>query len=932
MLARGRELLQVEPLFLLIDGHALIHRAFHAFQGQGRTLTVARTGETVSGVYGFASTLLKTVGDVRPTYWGVAYDRPTPTFRHRRFAAYKAQRPPTPPELLTQVQRVHQLAEAFGLPIFEVDGFEADDLLGTLCCQAVERGTDVLILTGDTDTLQLVGPHARVRFQSGVQQVTLYNEKAVRERYGGLTPSQVPDYKALVGDPSDNIPGLQGVGEKTATKLLLQFGSLEGISANLEKVMPEKLRTLLQQEEERLFWNRDLCTIVKEAPVRFDPEECSVANYDRSRVVEFFRELEFTTLTSRLPASLALDEEVGPVETPSPKDEELSYLVVDTPEALEELAQALVRAGTFSLDTETTTLNAMEAQPVGLSFATDPEGDGGCHNWYVPVGHRQGHQLSLQQVASVLGPLLAREELKKVAHNANYDMMVLSNAGLELRGLLADTMIAAHLLGYRSLGLKALVLTKLQHEMTEIRALIGTGKNQLTFDQVPIQQAAPYACADAYYTLQLWKILEPDLQREHQMDLFRQVEMPLVPVLVRVQRHGIALDTTMLDKLSKELAQQIGELVYQAYEAVGHQFNINSPQQLSQVLFGDLKLLQLFTEQNLPRPKRTQGGYSTDAQVLEDLRGSHPVVELILDYRQSAKLKSTYLDALPALVNSRTGRVHTSFNQAGAVTGRVSSSEPNLQNIPVRTEVGQLVRKAFQAEGAPEWLLLSADYSQIELRVLAHFCQDPRLMGAFLRDEDIHASTASEAFGVPLESVTSEHRRLAKMINFGLLYGMREFGLAQRSGLPREEAAVLLKSYFDKYPGIVTYLEQTKKKARELGYVETLLGRRRSTPEINASNAQVRAAAERMAVNMPIQGTAADIIKVAMVRLQERMDSLSLKSKMLLQVHDELIFEVPGEELETMKALAREIMSQAVKLSVALRVDVKTGYRWGEMG
>jgi DNA polymerase-1 len=571
----------------------------------------------------------------------------------------------------------------------------------------------------------------------------------------------------------------------------------------------------------------------------------------------------------------------------------------------------------------------MEAQPVGLAFAVG-SGDEG-QSWYVPCGHREGQQLSLSEVAAVVGPLLARTELKKVAHNGNYDMMALANAGMRLQGLWADTMIAAHLLGYRTLNLKGLVVTKLNQEMTPIEALIGTGRKQVTFDRVPIEQAAPYAAADARYTLELWHVLERELHQEEQMKLFQNVEMPLVPVLVRMQRHGIALDVPWLHQLSTQLSKQVADLEAKIYQAVGHQFNIGSPQQLSRVLFEELHLLDWFKEQDLPRPKRTESGYSTDAQVLEDMTGSHPVVELILEYRQLTKLKSTYIDALPAMVNPRTGRVHTTFNQAGAVTGRISSSDPNLQNIPVRTDLGQMVRRAFIAEGVPSWTLLAADYSQIELRVLAHFCRDARLVEAFQRDEDIHRATAASSFRIPPDKVTPEHRRLAKMINFGLLYGMSEFGLAQRSGLPREEAATVLKSYFESYPGILTYLEETKTKAQETGYVETVLGRRRAIPEVRSSNRQVRAAAERMAVNMPIQGTAADIIKVAMLRLQERMDSLGLQSKMLLQVHDELIFEVPQEELEVMTGLVHELMPTAIELSVPLKVDVKTGYRWSEM-
>ncbi|MBI4234162.1 MAG: DNA polymerase I [Chloroflexi bacterium] len=927
---------------MVIDGHALVHRSFHAFAGQGRTFTVPRTGEIVTAVYGFASVLLKALAEIEPQYWAVTFDLPVPTFRHQRFAAYKLQRPPTPQELVTQVDRVHHLAEAFGLPIFEVAGFEADDVIGTLCHQAAGQDVDCMVLTGDTDTLQLAGPHVRVRYQSGIQQTTIYDEQAVRQRYGGLSPSQLPDYKALTGDKSDNIPGVPGVGEKTATRLLLEFGSLEGLYASLEKVTPDKLRSVLSEHRDRAFESKALCTILREAPVAFDPEVCFVGRYDRSRVVELFRELEFASLVKRLPDSLgtapaAKKPEAAPaaaqlslLEIKEAKD----YTVVDSTEDLALLAQALQRAGTFAVDVEASSLDSMSAELVGISLAVAPG-----EAWYVPVGHSAGQQVPLEEVSRLLGPVLADKSFQKVAHNANYDMMVLSNAGLTIEGLAADTMVAAHLLGERSFGLKALALTRLNVEMTSIEQLIGTGKKQRSFAAVPIGEAVPYSCADADCTLQLWHVLEPELKKANQMRLFQEVEVPLVPVLVRMQRNGIAVNLALLGELGRELNEQIMDLEARVYNALGHRFNINSSQQLSQVLFTELGLLKWFTEQGLPRPKRTQSGYTTDAQVLESLKGAHPVVELILDYRQLTKLKSTYVDALPALVNPQTRRIHTSFNQTGAVTGRLSSSDPNHQTSPIRTELGRRVRSAFIAQGAPQWQLLSADYSQVELRILAHFSRDEKLVEAFEQDKDIHAATASEVFGVPLEQVSSEQRRFAKMVNFGILYGMGEFGLAQRSDLTREEAGPIIQSYFAKYPGISRYLDETKRKARALGYVETLLGRRRSIPEVNSTNAQVRAAAERMAVNMPIQGTAADIIKVAMVRLQEHMGRLRLRSKMLLQVHDELIFEVPGEELEQMTALVLEIMPNpstssgqaAIPLSVPLKVDVKVGRSWGEM-
>ncbi|MBI2867661.1 MAG: DNA polymerase I [Chloroflexi bacterium] len=911
---------------MVIDGHALVHRSYHAFAGQGRTFTVTRTGEIVTAVYGFVGILLKALAEVQPDYWAITFDLPVPTFRHKRFAAYKAQRPPTPPELAGQVDRVHHVAGAFGIPIFEAEGYEADDLIGTLSHQAAALDIDTIILTGDTDTLQLVSPQVRVRYQSGVGQLAVYDEKGVRERYNGLSPGQLADHKALVGDKSDNVPGVPGIGEKTAAKLLQEFGSLESILSRLDEVKPERIRALLAEHKEQALESKRLCTIFTNAPATFDPDRCSVQRYDRATVVELFRDLEFASMISRIPERLGAPPEGSPPLGAEADAVDGAYQVVDTLAKLESVAREAASASRLALDVESTSLDPMLAELVGVALSTNLG-----QAWYIPVGHRQGRQVGLEQVRRSLGPVLANETPPKIAHNANYDMMVLAEAGMEVAGLQADTMIVAHLLGYRNVGLKPLALNKLNREMTTIDQLIGTGRKQTTFDHVPIPDAVRYSGADVDMTLQLWDVLRPELEEKRLVRLFAEVEVPLVPVLVRMQRNGITLDTSILARLAHEMGEHIMDLEGRIYDSVGHRFNIASPQQLSDVLFGELRLLEWFKENDLPRPRRTQGGYSTDAQVLENLKGAHPMVELILEYRQLTKLKSTYVDSLPALVNPRTGRLHTSFNQTGAVTGRLSSSDPNLQNIPVRTELGRQIRRAFVAPGAPAWQLLSADYSQIELRILAHLCQDQRLMEAFHRGEDIHAATASQVFSVSLKEVTPEQRRFAKVVNFGILYGMSEFGLAQRSDLSREEAGPIIKAYFERYPGIMRYLEETKRKARELGYVETILGRRREIPEINSSNRQVQQAAERMAVNMPIQGTAADIIKIAMVQLQQRMDALRMRSKMLLQVHDELIFEVPEAETEAMKALVQELMPAAIPMSVPLKVDMKMGTSWGDL-
>ena len=574
-------------------------------------------------------------------------------------------------------------------------------------------------------------------------------------------------------------------------------------------------------------------------------------------------------------------------------------------------------AGSFAFDTETTGLDPMRAKLVGLSFSTTPG-----QAWYVPVGHAKGEQLPLEEVLAQVKPLMESPDLRKCAHNANYDLMMLSNYGINSQNVDCDTMIAAHLLSKPTLGLKQLALETLGLEMTPISQLIGTGRKQVTFDQVAIEDATPYAAADADMTGRLRTVLEEQLDNQKLTHLLTDMEMPLVPVFVDMQRQGIKVDEGSLHEMSRDLNQQMSQTELDLYQSIGHTVNINSPLQLSDLLFKEL---------GLPRTKRTKTGYSTDANSLESLRGLHPVVDKILEFRQISKLKSTYVDALPEMINPTTSRIHTSYNQTGSATGRVSSSDPNLQNIPIRTELGRQVRRAFIAEDAPDWLLFSADYSQIELRVLAHLSQDPALLEAFKRGEDIHSATASLMYEVPINEVDSEMRRVAKVLNFGVIYGLSAHGISQQTGFSREEGANFIESYFNKYPGISTYLDEVKAKTRETQYAETLLGRRRYIPEIHSSNFNVRSAAERMAINMPIQGTAADIMKIAMVRVHNRMVQEGLKSRMLLQVHDELVFEMPKEEMEALKRVVFDEMPAAMELDVTLKVDAKWGENWGDM-
>ena len=906
-----------KPLLVLFDGNALIHRAYHALP----PLTVSKTGEIVSAVYGFAQMLLKVLSELKPTHYAIAFDKKAPTFRHKLFDQYKAQRPPMPDELVNQIGRVRELVETFHIPIFELDGYEADDLLGTLSYQASQQDIDTIIVTGDADTMQLVSPQVRVLYPKpgrSFSDTMLYDEAAVSNKYG-VKPEHIADFKGLVGDPSDNIPGVPGIGSKTAAKLIQQFGTIEQIYDHIDEVTPPKLQDTLRENEAIARQSKELATIVVQAPVSLDLADCQVSQYNRQQVTELFRELEFASLRSRLPEfeveETAAESAQTQVKTSPPQGD---YRIINTTSALDELMNRLSAAKSFAFDTETTGLNPMSAQLVGLSFSPS-RGEA----YYIPVGHvgwEQIAQLPLPQVIDRIKPVLGDADLSKLAHNGKYDMTILAEYGVTVNNLTFDTMVAAYLLSEKSLSLKTLAFSKLNVEMTPISELIGSGAKQLLMSQVAVKQAADYACADADITRQLAELLGTELHQQGLWQLFFEVEMPLVPVLLRMERNGIALDTELLRDMSHQLGEQSIKLETEIFSWVGHQFNTNSPQQLGSVLFDELKL---------PTARKGKNKYSTEASVLEELSQDYPIARLILDHRQLTKLKSTYIDALPSLINAKTGRVHTSFNQTRTATGRLSSSEPNLQNIPVRGEMGRQIRQAFITPRGS--CLLGGDYSQIDLRALAHLSQDPGLLSAFQRDEDIHAATAAQLSGVDTSKVTPDMRRLAKTVNFGVIYGMSEYGLERATELSREEAAQFIAAYFEKYSKVKQYLETTKEQARKTGYVQTMLGRRRFIPEINSSNRQVREGAERMAINMPVQGTSADIIKVAMINLYREMDRQNLKSKMLLQVHDELVFEVPEEELETMRQLVPEVMSTALKLSVPLKVDTKMGHNWGEM-
>ncbi|MCY4624709.1 MAG: DNA polymerase I [Chloroflexi bacterium] len=923
------------PLLVLLDGHAMVHRAFHAIQNP---LTLRRTGEEVRGVYGFTQMLLRAIETLRPTHLILTFDYPTPTFRHDLFKDYKAQRPSMPQELSNQFPHIRRLMEALRVPIMEMDRYEADDLLGTLSAQAADKGLDTVIITGDTDTLQLVGPRVRVLLQYSTAKQTLYGEPEVRERYGGLTPGQVIDYKAICGDTSDNIPGVPGVGPKTASKLLLDFGDIPGIYDHLDE-LPARQSALFAEHHDRVFQGRTLVTIVRDAPVSLDLDEARWGTYNRAEVIDVLKDLEFFSTINRIPGG----ESDGPVESQSadsPQAEpavETDYRTVRDAAALDDLVNALAASDGFAFDTETAPdgLDVKGVQPmrsnlVGLSFATAPG-----VAWYVPVGHTEEGQLSQEQVLEALRPVLEDPDLPKAAHNGNYDLTVLAHHGVRMQGFAFDTMLAAHLLGHKAIGLKNMSLDLLGIEMTPISDLIGSGRAQTTMDRVPVDQAAPYASADADMTYRLWVMLDERLRTQGMLDYFKLIEVALLPIVVDMQVTGISLQVDMMHQMADALGQRVAQLEVDAYETLGHRFNLGSPKQLGDILFEELKLGEMA---EVGKPKKTKtGGYSTDAAALEALRGVHPLVDTVLEHRQLTKLKSTYVDALPTLINPGTGRLHTTYNQAGSVTGRFSSNDPNLQNIPIRTDLGRQIRVAF-LPNQPGWLLLAADYSQIELRVLAHLSQDPGLLEAFREDQDIHAATASQVYDVTLDQVTPDMRRIAKVLNFGIIYGLSAFGISQQTELTVEEGRGFIDSYLGRYPLVKEYIDGTKQMARDMGYVETLLGRRRYMPEIASSNPQIRQASEREAINMPVQGTAAEALKLAMQGVAREMSARGLRSNLLLQVHDELIFETPSDEIEELKSLVVDVMPRAmewapkpVDFAVPLKVATKSGGNWGEL-
>lgn len=926
------------PTFYLIDGHALAYRMYFALTAGSNTARWQTSkGEPTAGIYGFARELLRILEQEKPEYLAVAFDTGK-TFRDKIFPEYKGTRAKMPDDLRVQIERMRQMVDAFNIPRLEMEGYEADDVLGSMARLAGEQGMGVKIVTGDRDLLQLVDKRTAV-YLAGDDQNYITDEDVIKKL--GVRANQVVDYKAIVGDKSDNIPGVAGVGEKTAIALLEKYGTLDGVYQNIDQI-EKRWKTKLEQGKESAYLSYKLAKIHTDLPVKLDLEQAKSHVFDADRIATFFQELEFRTLIKTLdrltgkdtssPAGtssakrssgqlsmFANEPQVIPTAGTAPS---IKVTVVDTPAKLSALEKTLSQARVIAFDTETTSTEEMRASIVGISLSVE-EGEG----YYIPVGHLAGKNLSIEETVSALKGPMTDPRIPKVAHNAKYDYIMLYRYGLIVSPITFDTMIAEFLVdpSSRSLGLKNMAFTRLGEEMTHIEQLIGTGKHQLSMAEVAIETAAAYAAADAETTLRLLPIMQAEVERVHGKKLMGEIEMPLMPVLADMEMTGVLLDLPFFKKLLAELTERMNEIEKQVYESVGKAFNINSTQQLSDVLFNRLRL------DPPDRGRKTASGhYSTSADVLEALRGKHPVVDMVLQHRELSKLRSTYVEALPAAVDARTGRVHTSYSQTGAVTGRLSSSNPNLQNIPIRTQEGRRIRNGFIA--AKGNLLLSVDYSQIELRIVAHMAQDQGMLNAFRAGQDIHATTAAAIYNAPLEKVTKEMRRHAKAINFGLIYGMSPFGLTRTTELTLAEAEDFVKTYFERFPGIKTYLDGVRKQAAQDGYVETLLGRRRYFPALQGKlNVNVRNREEREAINAPIQGTAADIMKIAMLRIPPALKKSDLHAQMLLQVHDELVLEVPGEELDKTVQVVKQVMESAYQLDIPLLTEARSGASWGEM-
>lgn len=893
----------VESLYL-IDGSALAYRSHFAFI---RNPLVNSRGENTSAVFGFANTLLKVLRKYQPDHLVIAFDTSLPTFRHQQHPDYKATREKMPEELAEQLPRIHQLAAAMHIPLLVEEGFEADDIIGTLAVKAVEAGMEVTVVSGDKDFMQLVGPQVRL-LQPGraADDYSIVDMDGVRQRLG-VEPHQVIEVMGLMGDTSDNVPGVPGVGQKTAARLVTEHGTMEAVLAHAPQLTQKKLREKLIEHADQARLSRQLVTICTDCPVELDLQITAVRAFDRGALGVLLRELEF----NRLLEQLGLETEAGS----SPRD--VAYELVTTAHRLTELVETLRACGHFAFDLETTSLDVRQARIVGIALAWE-EGRAA----YVSIGHTRGDNVPLDAAMELLAPLLADPQVTKCGQNLKFDTAILKWHGYQTQGIVCDTMIADYLLdpGARQHGLNALAQRHLHYTMQPISELIGKGREQTDFAAVEPQQASFYACEDADITLRLQHVLMPAVAAQEMDMLLQRVELPLIAVLRDMELTGVAVDTGFLHELSGRLGSRMEDLGAEIHAMAGKPFNINSTQQLALILFDKLGL----------KPKRkTKTGFSTDVTVLEELAQVHPLPQRVLEYRELYKLRSTYVDALPGLVHPVTGRIHTSFNQAVTATGRLSSSDPNLQNIPIRTQLGREIRKAF-VPGREDGVIFSVDYSQIELRLLAHLSGDEQLSDAFRAGEDIHLRTASLLFNLLPEYITPEMRAQAKTVNFGIIYGQTPFGLSRQLGITVPQAQDFIDSYFAVYSRVRQYMAETVQQARADGFVTTILGRRRYLPDINSSTTRRREFAERTAINSPIQGSQADMIKLAMISIHRGLQERQLDAAVILQVHDELVLEVGWCDRDAVEELVRTEMVSAMPLDVPVVVEAGCGANWYE--
>jgi len=892
-----------KPRLFLIDGSALAYRSHFAMIKN--RLTTSK-GFPTGATYAFINSLFKILNEESPEYIGIVFDAPEKTFRHELFEAYKATREAMPDELVEQLPVMFELVKSLGIPVIVKPGYEADDVIGTLALKASKMGLKVYMVTGDKDLMQLVNEDI-LMYKPGVGQkeTEIIDVGEVIEKWG-VRPEQIPDLLGLAGDSVDNIPGVKGIGPKRAASLINEFGSLERIFENLDKVSNEKLRNLLKDGKESAFTSKELAVIRVDVPVELDLNELRLGGKDEKKLMELLEKLEFYSIIK----SLKKDKK---------EEKKKNYKIVLSLEELKNVVEKVRKAELFSVDLETTSIRPMEAEIVGISLCIEPDS-----GYYIPVRYKGKSKNNfgdddLKVVLEELKPVLEDDRIKKCGHNIKYDMLVFERNGINLRGVDIDTMVAAWIIQPDSHSYKLDNLSQqyLHYTMVPIEELIGKGKkNQITMDKVELNKVAFYAVEDADIALQLVPIFRAEMRATGTEEVFRKIEMPLIPVLMEMEKNGVYVDIDYLKEMSQEISKKIDVLADNIYKVAGVEFNINSPKQLSEVLFEKL---------GLPRVR----GKSTDVKVLEKLRNQHELPALVLDYRSLVKLKTTYLDAMAQYVNSNTGRIHSSFNQTGASTGRITSSDPNFQNIPIRTDIGREIRKAFKPQKSG-WKMMSADYSQIELRIMAHLSKDPELLKSFNEGVDVHTRTAALVYGVSEKDVLPEMRRVAKIVNFGIMYGAGPFRMSEELGIPQEEARKLIEQYFKTYPGINEYIIKTLQEAEKNKFVKTLSGRIRYVYDITSDNYHVREAAKRVAINTPIQGTAADMIKIAMINISRRMKEKSLRAMMILQIHDELLFEVPEEEIETLREVVVQEMENAIKLDVPVKVDVGIGNSWYE--